>query len=39
MRNHFIFSYMGNKREEVEIIHDTIKDKLEGIDTIIEPFC
>lgn len=39
MKNHFIFSYMGNKREEVEIIHDEIKDKLEGIETIIEPFC
>lgn len=39
MKNHFIFPYAGNKREEVEIIHEFIKDKLEGIDTIIEPFC
>ena len=39
MKNHFIISYAGNKRQEVETIHNYIKDKLEGIETIIEPFC
>jgi site-specific DNA-adenine methylase len=39
MKNHFIFSYVGNKREEVEIIYKSIEDKLEGIETICEPFC
>lgn len=39
MKNHFVFSYAGNKREEVETIYKTIEDKLEGIETICEPFC
>ena len=37
MKNHFIFSYAGNKRNEVEQIFDKID--LKDIDTIIEPFC
>ena len=36
-QNHFIFSYTGNKREEVETIHESLN--LDGIETIIEPFC
>jgi site-specific DNA-adenine methylase len=39
MKNHFIFPYSGNKRQEVEKIHEYLKDKLDGVDTIIEPFC
>jgi site-specific DNA-adenine methylase len=37
MKNHFFFSYAGNKRQEVEHIYNNIN--LEGIDTIVEPFC
>ena len=37
MKNHFIFGYTGNKREEVEQIYKALK--LDGITTIIEPFC
>lgn len=37
MKNHFIFSYVGNKRGEVEIIFNQLN--LEGIDIIVEPFC
>jgi len=37
MKNHFFFSYAGNKREEVENIYNLLD--LENIDTIIEPFC
>ena len=39
MKNHFFFPYAGNKRDEVEIIHDKLKNALTGITTIIEPFC
>ena len=39
MKNHFFFSYVGNKRDEVETIYDTIKGKLSRITTIVEPFC
>lgn len=38
-KNHFIFPYSGNKRNECENIYNNIKDKLDGITTIIEPFC
>jgi len=31
--------YAGNKRIEIEIIYDKIKDKLQKTKTIIEPFC
>lgn len=37
MKNHFIFSYYGNKRDEVEKIYSNLD--LSNIDTIIEPFC
>jgi site-specific DNA-adenine methylase len=37
MKNHFFFSYVGNKREEVEHIYNLLD--LENIDTIVEPFC
>lgn len=37
MKNHFFFSYAGNKREEVEHIYSKIN--FENIDTICEPFC
>ena len=37
MKNHFFFSYAGNKREEVEHIYNLLD--LENIDTIVEPFC
>ena len=37
MKNHFLFPWAGNKRTEV---YDIVpKFNLEGIDTIIEPFC
>jgi site-specific DNA-adenine methylase len=39
MKNHFFFSYNGNKRDEVETIHDALKNNLKNISTIIEPFC
>ena len=37
MKNHFIFSYAGNKRNEVENLYNHID--LEGIETIIETNC
>lgn len=37
MKNHFLFAYAGNKRNEVEEIYKNINFK--NIDTIIEPFC
>ena len=39
MKNHFIMAYAGNKRTEVQDLYEEIKDKLDGITTIIEPFC
>ena len=39
MKNHFFFSYSGNKRDEVETIHEALKNNLNNITTIIEPFC
>lgn len=36
-KNHFIFSYCGNKRSEVDYIFNNVDFK--NIDTIIEPFC
>ena len=41
MKNHFIFGYTGNKREEVEIIYKLlIEHKLlnDDITTILEPY-
>jgi site-specific DNA-adenine methylase len=37
MKNHFFMTYFGNKRQEVEEIYKHLN--LEGITTIIEPFC
>lgn len=37
--NHFIIPYAGNKRDEVHILYNRIKDKIENIEYIIEPFC
>ena len=37
MKNHFLVSYSGNKRMEVERIYELLD--FEGIDYIIEPFC
>ena len=39
MKNHFIIPYFGNKRMEVENLYNVIKDKLDEVDIIIEPFC
>ena len=39
MKNHFLIAYAGNKRNEVDNIYNSIKDKLDDITTIIEPFC
>ena len=39
MKNHFFMAYAGNKRNEVEGLYNEIKDKLDNIDIIIEPFC
>ena len=39
MKNHFFFSWSGNKRGEIPKIYDYIKNKLDDIDTVIEPFC
>jgi len=36
MKNHFIISYFGNKRDEVERIYNNID--LSGVDTIVEPY-
>lgn len=38
MNNHFVFPYAANKRQEIIKLHDYIVDKLDGIDTICEPF-
>jgi site-specific DNA-adenine methylase len=37
--NHFVISYAGNKRKEVEKIYESIKSKLNNIEFIIEPYC
>ena len=37
MSNHFLFSYPGNKRKEINDIIPFFE--LDNIDTIIEPFC
>lgn len=38
MKNHFIFGWFGNKRKECERLYDTIKDDLNDVKTIVEPF-
>lgn len=37
--NHFIIPYAGNKRLECKAIYELIKDNLNDIEYIIEPFC
>ena len=37
MKNHFVFSYSGNKRDEVETIYNNLY--FDDITTIIEPYC
>ena len=39
MNNHFFFSYVGNKRQEIKIIYDEVEPSLKNIKTIIEPYC
>jgi site-specific DNA-adenine methylase len=39
LKNHLFFGYAGNKRCEMPQIYEYMKDKLENIETIIEPFC
>ena len=41
MKNHFLISYAGNKRNECENIFNYCKFLLNNneIDTIVEPFC
>jgi site-specific DNA-adenine methylase len=39
MKNHFFTPYAGNKRLEVKNLYEEIKDNLEDITTIVEPFC
>lgn len=38
-KNHFVFSYFGNKRQECKFIYDNIEDTLKEVKTIIEPYC
>ena len=38
-KNHFFIPYAGNKRSEVEKIYNSLKDKIEDIEYIVEPFC
>jgi len=38
-KNHFIISYAGNKRQECPKIYEKIKDNLDNIKCIVEPFC
>jgi hypothetical protein len=38
MTNHFIFTYLGNKRNEFKYL-DNVIDDIDNYDTIIEPFC
>jgi len=39
MKNHFITPYIGNKRDEVDIIYENIKPYIDDKKIIIEPFC
>ena len=38
-KNHFFIAYSGNKRQEFNNIYENIKDQLENIEYIVEPFC
>lgn len=39
MKNHFIFAYFGNKREEVEAVYEHVKDDIDNASVVVEPFC
>ena len=39
MKNHFFMSYAGNKRNETEGLYNVIKNDIQNIKIIIEPFC
>lgn len=39
MNNHFFIPYFGNKRQEVKKIYDEIKNDINDIEYIVEPFC
>jgi site-specific DNA-adenine methylase len=39
MKNHFIFPYIGNKRQEVELVYEHVKDDIDNASVIVEPFC
>ena len=39
MLNHFIISYAGNKKNEFDELNNFLLDKLDNVDTIIEPYC
>ncbi len=38
MAIHFIFTYLGNKRNEFKYLNNVIDD-INNYDTVIEPFC
>jgi site-specific DNA-adenine methylase len=38
-KNHFFISYAGNKRNEFNKAYEIIKDRLDDIEYIIEPYC
>ena len=39
IKNHFFFAYAGNKRNEFSILYENIKDNLDNIEYVVEPFC
>jgi site-specific DNA-adenine methylase len=38
-KNHFFLPYFGNKRTECDKLYNEIKDNLDNIEYIIEPYC
>lgn len=38
-KNHFFMPYAGNKRNEFNHAYEQIKDRLEDVEYIVEPFC
>lgn len=38
-KNHFIFGYSGNKRNECNNLYDALKGHYNNFNTIVEPFC
>ena len=39
MKNHYFIPYAGNKRLECKAIYELIKDNIDDIEYIVEPFC